>query len=425
MKRVEFMERVSFVKIIRGSLCATMLLLCSVCTSIGRTPVPAKVSSRPSKQVGTIFWLSERIGVRSFQRATVDTSHTPWRLLAKTNLLEIQQEDGIAECFPASRFDQFAVTIRPHGDAPYSGLNDLEWVSGSGNRKKRLTYDDGGYDAVVWSPDGKRIASLSQGGIAHHIDVSTKDKWVVYFQEITTGRRKKLFEERPHFYKTEVPHYVKWITPQKLVYSSQSPRGLFLLDTQKHGSLRLTPDAPDYLFPEARLVFWLREDSRRLQFAFLPQNLDALARPGFWKTLKRSPPLMDSRRTILVSISPDHQRALLMLEGQNLGDGTSPLAVLDLKTRSVQPMGSTGASLSQPRWAKDGTSLLFALLPPSDSHQMQPRSWRIVRVAVPEGSRVSREQVDWNHLPPLKVTELMTLPEEVTEVFLPPGSADF
>ena len=415
------------------SFVAALFLLCAAGFS-GQAPVKWKKGTQPSPlQLRTILYTLaqftpfDKSGTRTplsvaLERVRVDTSVLPWRTISKKRLFQVNEEAGIHTYHPSPDFGQVIVAFQ-HADfvLTFFGINDLEWVSSDGKRKKRLTNDRGGYHNIAWSTDQKRIAYTSRQGIGRQLQSDTQVKWAVYSHDLRTGKRRKLFEERRENPDDPSPvafRYLHWLSETQLLYTSTYPKGLFLLDTTGKPPVLLTKNMPDEIFLKAHLALWYNYKAKQIRMATLPADFSALSLPQTWNIIELGKPFVFPGFPPEMSLSSDGQTLAVLVSTERNYEAPKSLISLDVKTRKLRFVGSTDEPIYGLAWTKDGKSLTFLLDPrPKDPKDRPHKSIVTVFIAaVSEGEGVPLDQFDWNRNTPLKYTELFAFPEGAEQV---------
>ena len=411
-------------------------LLCVVVSTFGQILIKAEKTTEQEKsrssspQLRTILYTFaqftpfEKNGTRtplsvSLEQIRVDTSVSPWRTISKKRLFQVNEEAGIHTFHPSPDYDQVIVAFQ-HADfvLTFFQINDLEWVSSDGKRKKRLTRDRGGYHDVIWSPDQKRIAYASRQGMGRQLQSDSQVKWAVYSHDLKTGKRKKLYEERRENPADPSPvafRYLLWLSPTQLLYTSTYPQGLFLLDIRGKPPILLTKNMPDAIFLKAHLALWYNYKAKQIRMATLPADLSDLSLPQTWNTIKLGKPYVFPGFPPEMSLSSDGQTLAVLVSTERNYEAPRSLILLDVKTRKLRFVGSTDEPIYGLQWTKDGKSLTMLLDPRSENPKDKLHK-SIVGILVPAGEGIPFEQFDWNQKMPLKYTELFAFPEGTEQV---------
>ncbi len=337
--------------------------------------------------------------------------------VVEQKLFRVDEESGIHAIYPSSDFGQVIASFQ-HADFSLIGMeiNDLEWISAGGTKKKRLTKDQGGYHNVVWSPDQKTIAYASRQGVAKTIDINKYVKWAVYTQNVKTGKRTKLFEEKMASSEDAYPispPFLRWLSPTQLLYPSSRPEGLYLLGTTGKPPIRLTKDAFDEIDLDAHFAFQEDYLAHKIQVTSLPSDPVALTKPQTWSALKPTQTFVFPNVLPTLILSPDRHTAAMWVSTK-MDDATSVLILLDLKTRAVRFVGTSEKAYGV-QWSKDGNWLTLLTYSPTPDPQ-DGSYYHIVAVPVPTGEGVPFDQFDWKQNTPLKWTKLFAFSGGVVAV---------
>ncbi len=396
---------------------AGLLPLLLLATGWGQTAVAAQQTPLP--KLKTVFYTiyhstaNDRGGFltsMSLQEIRLKSvENSPEQFVIEQKLFQADEEAGIHAIYPSPDFSQVIATFQ-HADFSLltMQINDLEWVSAGGKSKKRLTKDMGGYKHITWSPDQKKIAYASRQGTAWTIDINKYVEWAVYAQEVSTGRRKKLFQEGmapPDDPFPGTPPYVHWLSQTQLLYASQHPKGIFLLDTTGKKPVRLTENVPSDLSLENHLAFWHDYETKQIRTATLPTEISSLTQPQTWNALKSGEPFTFPQFPDDISFSTDHHTAAMIVPFDTDSQAPQRLILLDFKTRKIRLLGVSDKQIAGLQWSKDGKFVTCFL-----DNYASAKHDSIVAIPVPPGEGVPFEQFDWKLKTSLKWTEIFALP---------------
>lgn len=256
---------------------------------------------------------------------------------------------------------------------------------------KTLTTDDGYYGGICFEPSGSRIAYMSQQGVSAGIDPTDAPPpvaWALYVQDVGSGERKKIYEDRPvPLWTNDVSEagagLLGWIPgTHDLLYGASHNAGLWDVSGDGARPRLVTAYPPTLLNYDPKRKDWRAEwkDARHhtFRYADVTQNLRVLSQPSYWRNLTGTKPFYlpdfpDS--TQLLSPSSDRKRLPAMLfcsalpGGQRAGDqhvGEMLLAVLELPTLQVRVLGvAPHGGYGGFGWAADGLHLLCSQLVPN------------------------------------------------------------
>ncbi len=330
-------------------------------------------------------------------------------------LLRLKEEEGIYGFAPSFDFrqrrgmlQQCQLTQKTEGQA-----NSIR-SSGKEKRRSRLLEKFLGYRQVQWSPDASRSVELSEQGAFHSFGSFTRVRWGVFVHNPKTKAQIKIFEEGETDPETDNPsssQMLTWLTPTRLLYASDEPYGLFLLSTDGVPPVRLTLDPPERISMAEHRAYWSAENPlRTVKFADLPSDPETLCRPDFWKTAGPTTSFAFPLSIREWVVSPDHKTAAVFLNVTDDNESPRRLLLLDLKARTVLPLGVTNGEIGGVRWSKNGKFLLMTqFLRPLTLPNASPLN--LITVRIPPRPPQSFDEFDWKReFPPLEWTELLALP---------------
>lgn len=327
-------------------------------------------------------------------------------------VVSINRVDPRAWITPANRNDE---RYADHG----SDLNDLAVLNLTSGVWKRLTQDNAGYTDVVWSSDSKSIAYVSARGVdLRWPPEPRKSEWCVYVQNVQTGSRHMVFKElyvnknnlRPD------SRLLRWLPDShRLLYISDDPAGLFLLDTQGSKPVLLSEHIPNLIMVAKRRIAWVDNKSSADNKTFLSATLHTMLLPSDLSTIKLAERwnVLSGMKTFLlptavveIVVSPDGSR-LAFTQIDRANKLLTPV-VIDLNNLSVARLGSVVFVPGGLSWSQNGNFLLHL-----ESQYDNPGKRNMV-IAIPAtgGKWQTLANVDWKQpVAPLKTTVVLDLPE--------------
>jgi len=326
-------------------------------------------------------------------------------------VVSINRVDPRAWITPANRNDE---RYADHG----SDLNDLAVLNLTSGVWKRLTQDNAGYTDVVWSSDSKSIAYVSARGVdLRWPPEPRKSEWCVYVQNVQTGSRHMVFKElyvnknnlRPD------SRLLRWLPDShRLLYISDDPAGLFLLDTQGSKPVLLSEHIPNLIMVAKRRIAWVDNKSSADNKTFLsatlhtmlPSDLSTIKLAERWNVLSGMKTFSLLTGLIDLVVSPDGTH-VAFLQSDSSGSLLVP-AVIDMKNSTVALLGTfafTGGKLS---WAQNGR-FLFS----SQREYYNPgKGNKVIAFSATGGKRQPMAKVNWKQpVSVLKTTIVLDLPE--------------
>ncbi|MBC7526685.1 MAG: hypothetical protein H7308_03960 [Chthonomonadaceae bacterium] len=413
---------------VHSLLCVFVLLFCAATTTFPLpTKPPVQIEMRQDKprptnppQLKTVFYTEYKtklskegfmLPYRAFMRLDIQTRKDfSQKIFSTKRLFQVDENVGGFSFVMAPSWSQAIVLSLQSDYIPgFTQLNNLEWVSTTGTRRKPLTDDHYGYTQVVWSPDEKKIAYSSPEGRDYISGSPFTLRYAVYSHNLKTGKRRRLFKEQTPDQDdlSFVPQILLWISPTQLLYWSSRPRGLFLLDTQGKPPVRLTMDAPDVISLKDRIALFYN-GNHTIKVIELPPALSELALRKTWKHLETACLLTLPQLPSEVCFSPEGHTAIILFRLKTGEDTLQSLFLLDFATRRTRFIGSTEKRISHLQWSKDAHWLLMSVSSPFPYSGLQQSI-----VAVPKGTPpdVPFTKTDWNQTTPLQWTEILALPE--------------
>jgi len=334
-------------------------------------------------------------------------------------VVSINRVNAFAWMTPADRKDERYANLQ-------SVLDDLAVFDLTTGARKRLTRDNAGYTDVVWSSDSESIAYVSARGV----DLSNpseprQPEWRVYVQNVRTGKRHTVFQEQ-HVAKNNLrqdSHLLRWLPDSHhLLYISNDPAGLFLLDTRGGKPVLLSEHIPDTIALGKSRIVWVDNKlsvdnktflSATLHTAQLPADLSMIKTAKQWSRLPGTLMLSLPFGVVNIAVSPDGGR-IAVPHGDPANNLMSPV-VIDAVNHTVTLIGSfdpVGDSLS---WSQNGRFLLY-----SQREYYNPgKGNKLIAFPATGGMRQPWAKVNWK-LPvaPLKTTVILDLPEAKTLPFV-------
>ena len=300
-----------------------------------------------------------------------------------------------------------------------SVLDDLAVLDFTTGIWKRLTRDNAGYTDVAWSSDSKSIAYVSARGVDIPWPPDGRGaEWRVYAQNVRTGKRHTVFQENhgPKVNPRPDRHPLRWLPgSSRLLYASDDPEGLFLLDAQGAKPVLLSQHIPAMISVAKRRILWVEEKmsadnktflSAAIDTALLPSDLNTFTSATQWSKLPGMKKFVLPTSVVDIVVSPDGCRFAFMSS-----DPTGKLGVpvvIDPTNLTVVRLGSFTYFPGDLLWSQNGRYLLY-----SERKYYNPgRPSKVIAFPATGGKWRPLENVDWKQsVAPLKTTVVLDLPE--------------
>jgi len=300
-----------------------------------------------------------------------------------------------------------------------SVLDDLAVLDFTTGIWKRLTRDNAGYTDVAWSSDSKSIAYVSARGVDIPWPPDGRGaEWRVYAQNVRTGKRHTVFQENhgPKVNPRPDRHPLRWLPgSSRLLYASDDPEGLFLLDAQGAKPVLLSEHIPDLISVAKRRIVWLDEKTSAdnqeylaatIHTALFPSDLSAIKTAKQWSNLPGMKTYFLPTSVVDIVVSPDGSR-LTFMSSDTTGKLGIPV-VIDLSNLTVSRLGSFATGGGDLSWSQNGHFLLHL-----ESEFFNPgKGNKVIAIPATGGQWQPLAKVDWK-LPvaPLKTNVVLDLPE--------------
>jgi len=363
-----------------------------------------------------------RINTKTGRRITSSAHAYPYSING-TDIFTLSP-DGSKLVVSINRVDPFpgvsdAVRISEPNKYLQSVLDDMAVLNLKTGIWKRLTRDNAGYTDVVWSSDSKSVAYVSARGVDLSWPPEPREpEWRVYVQNVLTGRRHTVFQEKFSDKNNLRPdkRLLHWLPgSHRLLYISDNPAGLFLLDAQGAKPVLLSQHIPAMISVAKRRILWVEEKmsadnktflSAAIDTALLPSDLNTFTSATQWSKLPGMKKFVLPTSVVDIVVSPDGCRFAFMSS-----DPTGKLGVpvvIDPTNLTVVRLGSFTYFPGDLLWSQNGRYLLY-----SERKYYNPgRPSKVIAFPATGGKWRPLENVDWKQsVAPLKTTVVLDLPE--------------